>query len=423
MRRARAVTAYGGDMPAPKVLVMVLAGGEGKRLMPLTLDRAKPAVPFGGTYRLVDFVLSNFANSNYLKIVVLTQYKSHSLDRHISATWRFSTLLGNYVTPVPAQMRMGPRWFVGSADAIFQNQNLIADEQPDIICVFGADHIYRMDPRQMVEAHIAMGGGLTVAGIPVPRAEATDFGVMEVQGNNIVKFHEKPSDPPAMPGRPDMALSSMGNYVFDTQTLIDAVTADAADEESKHDLGANIIPNMVKAGTAHWYDFHTNDIPGQTDNGRGYWRDVGTLDAYYHANMDLIAPEPLFDLYNLEWPMYTSQSPLPPAKLVQGPSWAPGTASASLLCQGAIVSGGHVERSILSPGVYVDDGAVVSDSIIMNGAFVGPRAIVRRAIIDKNVMVPAGVQIGVNPDHDRARGFTMSDEGVVVVEKGRLIEP
>ncbi len=423
MRRGMAVAAYGGGMPAPKVLVMVLAGGEGKRLMPLTLDRAKPAVPFGGTYRLVDFVLSNFANSNYLKIVVLTQYKSHSLDRHISATWRFSTLLGNYVTPVPAQMRMGPRWFVGSADAIFQNQNLIADEQPDIICVFGADHIYRMDPRQMVEAHIAMGGGLTVAGIPVPRAEATDFGVMEVQGNNIVKFHEKPSDPPAMPGRPDMALSSMGNYVFDTQTLIDAVTSDAADEESKHDLGANIIPNMVAAGTAHWYDFHTNDIPGQTDNGRGYWRDVGTLDAYYHANMDLIAPEPLFDLYNLEWPMYTSQSALPPAKLVQGPSWAPGTASASLLCQGAIVSGGHVERSILSPGVYVDDGAVVSDSIIMNGAFVGPRAIVRRAIIDKNVVVPDGVQIGVNPDHDRARGFTMSDEGVVVVEKGRLIEP
>ena len=423
MRRGTAVTAYGDTMPPPKVLVMVLAGGEGKRLMPLTLDRAKPAVPFGGTYRLVDFVLSNFANSNYLKIVVLTQYKSHSLDRHISATWRFSTLLGNYVTPVPAQMRMGPRWFVGSADAIFQNQNLIADEQPDIICVFGADHIYRMDPSQMVEAHIAMGGGLTVAGIPVPRAEATDFGVMEVQGNNIVKFHEKPSDPPAMPGRPDMALSSMGNYVFDTQTLIDAVTADAADEESKHDLGANIIPNMVKAGTAHWYDFHTNDIPGQTDNGRGYWRDVGTLDAYYHANMDLIAPEPLFDLYNLEWPMYTSQSPLPPAKLVQGPSWAPGTASASLLCQGAIVSGGHVERSILSPGVYVDDGAVVSDSIIMNGSFLGPRAIVRRAIIDKNVVVPAGVQIGVNPDHDRARGFTMSEEGVVVVEKGRLIEP
>ena len=220
-----------------------------------------------------------------------------------------------------------------------------------------------------------------------------------------------------------MALSSMGNYVFDTQTLIDAVTSDAADEESKHDLGANIIPNMVAAGTAHWYDFHTNDIPGQTDNGRGYWRDVGTLDAYYHANMDLIAPEPLFDLYNLEWPMYTSQSALPPAKLVQGPSWAPGTASASLLCQGAIVSGGHVERSILSPGVYVDDGAVVSDSIIMNGAFVGPRAIVRRAIIDKNVVVPDGVQIGVNPDHDRARGYTMSDEGVVVVEKGRLIEP
>ncbi len=406
---------------APKVLVMVLAGGEGKRLMPLTLDRAKPAVPFGGTYRLVDFVLSNFANANYLKMVVLTQYKSHSLDRHISATWQFSNLLGNYVTPVPAQMRRGPRWFVGSADAIFQNFNLISDEMPDIVCVFGADHIYRMDPRQMVHAHRDMGGGVTVAAIPVPVHEASEFGIMEVKGDKIVQFHEKPTDPPRMPGRSDMALASMGNYVFDTEVLLDAISEDADDENSKHDLGGNIIPNLTKAGIANWYDFNTNNIPGMTEKGRGYWRDVGTLDAYYHANMDLISPDPVFDLYNQQWPVYTTQSPLPPAKLVQGSSWAPGTASASLLCQGAIVSGGHVERSIVSPGVFVDDGAVVHDSIVMHGANIGPRAIIRRAIIDKNVIVPPGVQIGVNHAHDLERGFTISDEGVVVVSKGAPI--
>jgi glucose-1-phosphate adenylyltransferase len=406
---------------APKVLVMVLAGGEGKRLMPLTLDRAKPAVPFGGTYRLVDFVLSNFANSNYLKMVVLTQYKSHSLDRHISATWQFSNLLGNYVTPVPAQMRRGPRWFVGSADAIFQNFNLISDEMPDIVAVFGADHIYRMDPRQMVHAHRDMGGGVTVAAIPVPLAEAPEFGIMEVKGDKIVDFHEKPSNPPLMPGRDDMALASMGNYVFDTDVLLEAITEDAADENSAHDLGGNIIPNLTKQGRANWYDFNTNNIPGMTEKGRGYWRDVGSLDAYYHANMDLISPDPVFDLYNQEWPVYTSQSPLPPAKLVQGSSWAPGTASASLLCQGTIVSGGHVERSIVSPGVFVDDGAVVHDSIIMHGAKIGPRAIIRRAIIDKNVTVPAGAQIGIDRAHDLARGFTISAEGVVVVPKGAPI--
>jgi glucose-1-phosphate adenylyltransferase len=408
-------------MGQPKILVMVLAGGEGKRLMPLTLDRAKPAVPFGGSYRLVDFVLSNFTNANYLKIVVLTQYKSHSLDRHISATWQFSTLLGNYVTPVPAQMRMGPRWFTGSADAIFQNLNLIADERPDIVCVFGADHIYKMDPRQMVDHHLMMGQGVTVAAIPVPRADAWDFGVMDVEGRKIAQFLEKPADPPPMPGNDTMSLASMGNYVFDTETLIRAVTEDAADESSKHDLGGNIIPNLVAEGNAYWYDFNTNVVPGSTDRGRGYWRDVGTLDAYYQANMDLIAQEPVFDLYNMDWPVYTSQSPLPPAKLVQGPSWAPGSASASLLCQGTIVSGGHVERSLLSPGVYVDDHAVVSDSILLQGVVVGAGAIVRRAIVDKNVLIPPGFRIGVNLEEDRARGFVISDGGVVVITKGAVL--
>lgn len=405
-------------MADPKVLVMVLAGGEGKRLFPLTADRAKPAVPFGGTYRLVDFVLSNFANARYLQIVVLTQYKSHSLDRHISATWRFSTLLGNYVTPVPAQMRRGPRWFVGSADAIYQNFNLISDEQPDIVCVFGADHIYRMDPRQMVEHHQAVGGGVTVAGIPVPRHEATEFGVMEVEGTKIKAFHEKSETPPTMPGRDDVCLASMGNYVFDTDVLLRAITEDAEDETSKHDLGTNIIPNLTREGVANFYDFDTNIIPDATEVGRGYWRDVGTLDAYYEANMDLIAQQPIFDLYNMSWPVFSGQLPLPPAKLVQGPSWAPGSAVSSLLCQGTIVSGGHVERSILSPGVYVDDHAVVSDSILLSEAIIGPGAILRRAIIDKNVRIPSGIHVGVNHDDDRARGFTISDSGVVVVPKG-----
>ena len=406
------------EMADPKVLVMVLAGGEGKRLFPLTADRAKPAVPFGGTYRLVDFVLSNFANARYLQIVVLTQYKSHSLDRHISATWRFSTLLGNYVTPVPAQMRRGPRWFVGSADAIYQNFNLISDEQPDIVCVFGADHIYRMDPRQMVEHHQAVGGGVTVAGIPVPRHEATEFGVMEVEGTKIKAFHEKSETPPTMPGRDDVCLASMGNYVFDTDVLLRAITEDAEDETSKHDLGTNIIPNLTREGVANFYDFDTNIIPDATEVGRGYWRDVGTLDAYYEANMDLIAQQPIFDLYNMSWPVFSGQLPLPPAKLVQGPSWAPGSAVSSLLCQGTIVSGGHVERSILSPGVYVDDHAVVSDSILLSEAIIGPGAILRRAIIDKNVRIPSGIHVGVNHDDDRARGFTISDSGVVVVPKG-----
>jgi glucose-1-phosphate adenylyltransferase len=412
-------SASGSD---PKVLVMVLAGGEGKRLYPLTADRAKPAVPFAGTYRLVDFVLSNFANAGLLKMVVLTQYKSHSLDRHISSTWRVSEFLGNYVTPVPAQMRRGPRWFVGSADAIYQNFNLISDERPDIVCVFGADHIYRMDPRQMIDHHREVGGGVTVAGIPVSVEEARDFGVMEVEGTSIKAFHEKSHTPPIMPKRnptdPDRCLASMGNYVFDTEVLLDAISADADDETSAHDLGGNIIPNLTKTGQANFYDFDTNEIPGQTDHGRGYWRDVGTLDAYYETTMDLTTPSPLFDLYNRRWPVYTQQSSLPPAKLVQGHSWAPGSAVSSLLCEGVIVSGGHVERSVLSPGAYVDDHAVVSDSILLHDVRIGAGAIIRRAIIDKNVVVPAGMQIGLDIDADRARGFTISDTGVVVVPKG-----
>src|SRR5688572_30000697 len=293
------------------VFTIVLAGGEGKRLAPLTADRAKPAVPFGGHYRLIDFALSNLVNANYLQIVVLTQYKSHSLDRHVSTTWRLSPLLGNYVTPVPAQMRRGPRWFVGSADAIYQNFNLIYDERPEHIIVFGADHIYRMDPRQMVDQHKASGAAVTVAAIRAPIEQADQFGVIETgpDGRTISAFREKPKDAKPLPDAPDQVFASMGNYVFSAEALVDAVTADAADEDSKHDIGGNIIPMLVARGEAEVYDFAANEIPGATDRDRSYWRDVGTLDAYYDAHMDLTSVEPIFNLYNNDWPIHTWPDP------------------------------------------------------------------------------------------------------------------
>jgi glucose-1-phosphate adenylyltransferase len=402
--------------PEPSVLVIVLAGGEGKRLQPLTNDRAKPAVPFAGTYRLIDFALSNFANAGYLKIVVLTQYKSHSLDRHISQTWRFSAMLDNYVTPVPAQMRRGPYWFQGSADAIYQNLNLISDESPDIVCVFGADHIYRMDPRQMVEEHVESGAGVTVAAIPVPKHEATEFGVIEVDDDgNILAFHEKVASPPTMPGNDQMCLASMGNYVFDTQTLIDVVTPR---ENAYTDLGSHVIPALTSAGVARAYDFSKNIVPGQDEREKGYWRDVGTIDSFFHANMDLIAPVPIFNLYNEKWPVYTSRRALPPAKVSRGRGGEPSFVDGSLLCQGSIISGSHVERSIVGPGAFIDHDAHVTDSIIFPDVTIGPGVRLHRCIVDKNVVVPEWTRIGLELDADRER-FTVSDEGVVVIEKGR----
>ena len=346
-------------MAEPKVLVMVLAGGEGKRMLPLTQDRAKPAVPFGGSYRIIDFALSNFANSRYLKIVVLTQYMSHSLDRHISQTWRFSTLLGSYVTPVPAQMRRGPHWFAGSADAIYQNLNLITDEDPDVVCVFGADHIYRMDVRQMVAHHIEAKAGVTVAAIPVDYEEAKSFGVIETDETGIIKaFHEKSPTPPTMPGDDTRCLASMGNYVFDTKTLIDIVTPTGTDNQYT-DIGGHIIPALTAQGKAHVYDFSTNVVPGQDDREKGYWRDVGTIDSYYDANMDLLSPVPVFNLYNEKWPVFTSHESQPPAKISRGSGGEPAFVDGSLLCAGSIVSGGHVERSIIAPDVRVHHDAHV----------------------------------------------------------------
>ena len=401
----------------PKVLVMVLAGGEGKRLLPLTNDRAKPAVPFGGTYRIIDFALSNFANAGYLKIVVLTQYKSHSLDRHISQTWRFSTLLDNYVTPVPAQMRRGPQWFRGSADAVYQNLNLIYDERPDIVAVFGADHIYRMDPRQMVDQHRARGAGVTVAAIPVPRAEASQFGVIEADHDGrIIAFHEKSANPPTMPGDDTRCLASMGNYVFDTQTLIDIVTPN--EDEPLFDMGGDVIPALTRQGVAQVYDFSTNVIPGQDERENGYWRDVGTIDAFYEANMDLIAPVPVFNLYNERWPVYTYRKALPPAKVSRGVGGEPAFVDGSLLSQGSIVSGSHVERSIISPRVFIDHDAHVTDSIIMEGVHIGAGARLNRCIVDKNVVIPNFERIGLDRATDSER-YTVSDNGIVVIEKER----
>ena len=403
-------------MAEPKVLVIVLAGGEGKRMLPLTEARAKPAVPFGGSYRIIDFALSNFANSRYLKIVVLTQYKSHSLDRHISATWRFSSLLGNYVAPVPAQMRRGPHWFAGSADAIYQNLNLIGDEEPDVVCVFGADHIYRMDVRQMVEHHLATNAGVTVAAIPVSLDAAKSFGVIEsAQGSRIKAFHEKSSSPPPMPGDPTRCLASMGNYVFTTQTLIDIVTP-AGEDDAYTDLGAHIIPALTASGDAHVYDFSTNVVPGQHDREKGYWRDVGTIDSYFDANMDLLSPLPVFDLYNARWPVFTNHPPLPPAKVSRGENGEPSFVEGSLLCAGSIVSGGHVERSIVSPGARIHHDSRITDSILFPDVRIGAGAIVNRCIIDKNVQVPAGAQVGVDRAADAER-FTISDNGIVVIEK------
>lgn len=401
------------------VLGVVLAGGEGKRLSPLTRDRAKPAVPFGGNYRLVDFALSNLVNGGIRRVAVLTQYKSHSLDRHIAMTWRMSPLFNNYVMSVPAQMRLGKRWFEGSADAIYQNLNLIQDEKPDYICVFGSDHIYRMDPSQMIKQHIRSGAGVTVAGIRVPRGEAFRFGVIEPDDNGRIKaFHEKPKSARGLHDSPDEVFASMGNYVFNARTLVEAVERDAADKSSDHDMGGNIVTDLVNAGEAAVYDFSQNEVPGATDRDRGYWRDVGTLDSYYEAQMDLISVHPIFNLYNSRWTIHSSNVSLPPAKFVFDEDGRRGCAVDSMVCSGSIIAGGHVKGSVISSGVQVGEGAFVENSVLMAGVVVGRKAIVKKAIIDKNVYVPPGAEIGVNLDKDRARGFTVSDGGVVVIGKG-----
>jgi len=405
-----------------RVLAMILAGGEGKRLYPLTRDRAKPAVPFGGRYRIIDFVLSNFINSGYYQIKVLTQFRSESLDRHLSRAWRLSPTLGHYVDPVPAQMRRRTDWYLGTADAIYQNLNLIYDEQPDYVCVFGGDHIYKMDVRQIMTYHVKKRSELTVSAIPVPVEKAQNFGIIEVDENyRAIGFEEKPSQPREIPGKPGWALASMGNYVFTTDTLVREVVADA-ERETSHDFGRVVIPNLVGSGRVFVYDFAGNKVPGRTLRERGYWRDVGNIDAYYEANMDLMRVSPELNLYNSQWPIHTWQPRLPPAKFVfaDAKGGRLGMATDSLVSEGAIVSGGQVNCSILSPGARINSYAQVSDSILMDNVDVGRHARIRRAIIDKNVAIPPGSEIGYDLARDR-KHFTVSKSGIVVVPKGMKI--
>jgi glucose-1-phosphate adenylyltransferase len=404
----------------PKVLAIVLAGGEGKRLMPLTADRAKPAVPFGGIYRLIDFALSNIVNSGYLKVVVLTQYKSHSLDRHVTKTWRMSTMLGNYIAPVPAQQRVDKNWYLGSANAIFQSLNLVHDEKPDIVVVVGADHVYRMDFSQMVKQHIETGAGVTVAAIRQPISLADQFGVIEVDADDHKKigaFLEKPTDAKGLPDSPDEVLASMGNYVFDADVLIDAVTRDNDREGSRHDMGGDIVPAFVDEGRGYVYDFKDNVIPGATPRDQAYWRDVGTMDSYWDAHMDLVSIHPVFNLYNYDWPIYTDYGPFPPAKLVHGAMGKFGEAHNSAVSPGVVISGATVTNSVLSPRCHIHSGTTIDDSVLLDGVEVGRNCVIRKAIIDKGVTVPEDTSIGVDHDHDRERGFMVTESGLVVVAK------
>ena len=406
----------------PKILSVILAGGAGNRLAPLTHDRAKPAVPFGGHYRLIDFPLSNLANGGYRKIVVLTQYKSHSLDVHISLTWRLSAVLGNYVTSVPAQMRRGPHWFLGSADALFQNLNLIDDEQPDYVFVLGADHIYRIDPVQMLDHHLDSGAGVTVAGIRVPRDQSDQFGVIKLgQGSAIAEFLEKPplDQTQGLQDDPDSILASMGNYVFTTDTLVELLHENENAEATGHDVGGDLIPMMVAKGEASVYDFTQNRVPGQIGRPH-YWRDVGTIDSYFEAHMDLVGHDPAFDLYNSEWPIYTSGRTLPPAKIDDHGDHGPSDLRRSIISNGAIVIGAKVADSVLSPDVAIGAGAVVERSVLLDGVKIGEDAQVRGVVIDKNVVVPPGVKLGHDLEHDREH-YTVSEGGVVVLAKAQPV--
>jgi glucose-1-phosphate adenylyltransferase len=412
-------------MAGKRVLGIVLAGTPGRRLTPLTAERAKAAVPFGGLYRLVDFALSNLVNGGIRRICVLTQYKSHSLDRHLATVWGAGSTLGDQVIPVPAQQWRGPRWQSGSADAIYQSLSLLDEHRPDLVVVCGADHVYRMDPVQMIDQHIARGAGVTVSAIPMPRAEATDFGVVQAaaDGHSIEAFTEKPASPASRAGRPDQALVSMGIYVFHPDVLAEALHKDADDEDSGHSMGGDIIPRLARERAAHAYNFRQNEVPGDCARDRGYWRELGTIDSYFSAHMDLCAVNPPFNLYNDRWPIVTRMSCRPPAKFVHEDGDRPGQAVNSVVSTGVIVSGGLVSNSVLSPGVRVDSQARVNRAVILHNTRVHRHAVVENAILDKDVAVLAGAVVGVDKEHDRARGFVVSAGGITVVAKGHVVAP
>ena len=404
-----------------RVLVMILAGGEGRRLHPLTLDRAKPAVPFGGRYRIIDIVLSNFVNSEMARIKVLTQYKSASLEEHIARMWRLSPVLDNFIETIPAQQRMGMNWYKGSADAVYQCHHVIDDDRPDLVAVFGGDHVYKMDVRQVIEAHVEKGAAATIAAIPVPKAEASAFGVMEIDTEGrVLAFHEKVENPPTIPGNPEFCLASMGNYIFDTSILSAEIFRDAelSDSESKHDFGHDVLPHMVRAGMpVYAYDFMTNVLPGEESHA-SYWRDIGTIEAYWEAQMDLISIDPQFNLYNHRWPIRTGNTHDPPAKFVFRDELQArvGSATDSMVSHGCIISGGRIHRSVLSVGCRVHSFSEVEESVLFERVVVGRHAKLRRCIVDKDVVIPPGVSIGYNRELDRQR-FFVTDNGIVVIPK------
>ena len=401
-----------------RVLGIVLAGGKGTRLYPLTKERAKPAVPFGGKYRIVDFVLSNFINSGLYSIYVLTQFKSQSLLQHLSDGWQFGGVLKDrFIIPVPAQMRSADEtWYQGTADAIYQNVNLIEQSDPHLVAIFGADHIYRMNIASMIEYHEQKRAEITVAAIPVDRKHAVEFGVIETAPDGrIVGFHEKRPDAPTIPGSTDQVYASMGNYVFSTRTLLRELYADASRENSTHDFGRDILPALVHRVEMYAYDFQDNQIPGEAAGAPAYWRDVGTLDAYYDAQMDLRAVSPSLNLYNREWPLRTASYADPPAKFTFDDADRRGHAIDSIVSGGCILSGGMVRDSVLGRWVRVHSGALVEDSVILDNCDIGRRAKIRRAILDKNVRIPEGATIGYDLDRDR-KYDTVTDNGIVVVE-------
>lgn len=408
-------------MSIDKTLVMILAGGEGKRLHPLTKDRAKPAVPFGGRYRIIDFVINNFINSGFYKLKILTQYKSDSLNQHIARGWPLSPIIGQYIDLVPAQMRTDGHWYKGTADAVFQNLAHIYDESPEQVCVFGGDHIYKMNVQLMLQFHKKNAAALTISAIPIPIEEASEFGIIEVDDNwCLTGFVEKPTEKPkCIPGQPNMCLASMGNYIFEVDVLVDEVSQDSKDEASKHDFGKNIIPKMLAEGKKICiYDFTRNEIFGMEKSERGYWRDVGSIDSYWQANMDLLDYQPELNLYSKEWPLRTYNYNYPPAKFIWEEGERIGMATNSMVSEGCIISGGSISRCILSPKVRINSFSNVSNSILMEKVNIGRHADIRKAIIDKNVYIPPYTRIGFDRQEDEARGFIVSQNGVTVVPKG-----
>lgn len=408
-------------MSIDDALVMILAGGEGKRLYPLTKDRAKPAVPFGGRYRIIDFVLNNFINSGFFKIKVLTQYKSDSLNKHITRGWALSPFLNQYVDLAPAQMRTGSEWYRGTADAIYQNVFHITDEDPDYVCIFGGDHIYKMDVSQMLDYHKEKKADLTISAIPIPIEEAHEFGIIEVDDDwKLTNFVEKPKTAPkSIPGNPNMCLASMGNYIFNKDSLLKALEEDEKIQSSNHDFGKNVIPMMLNEGKRIYvYNFNENVFPGMSDRERGYWMDVGSIDAYWQANMDLLDYDPELNLYSQAWPLRTFNYNYPPAKFIWEEGERVGMATNSMVSEGCIVSGAGLSRCVLSPKVKVNSFSQISESILMENVEIGRHSRIKKAIIDKNVIVPPNTRIGFNREEDEKRGFHVSPNGVTVVPKG-----